>query len=492
MKSCFNCGQILSDEANICFKCGTVQKQERKAKKEIVDGEIHICPDCGKPIKSLYTTVCECGYELRGIDGSQKISAFLEELRRKPTVDSKVQFIRNFIVPNTKEDIFEFASQASRNIKNYDRNGDDTFDQDEISLVNAWRLLLEQCRNRATKLFKDTSSDYREIIDMYDEAEKLYIIARSTQKKKENRQRAHIGLKFFSKKAIITIAACSLAIIITLGLLIGVSVKKSHIDKSISNAELLVEKGDYVQAINSLIELESSYLFLSKKVQKKINNNVYDAENKYLESLVLLCTGAINQCNYDEAREILKSFNSISGKLYDDYLTEKTRLTEEILYHETGIKTIVMTVASSELIGKKCSVVKGILIDTFGFKAENIVVYSYGQNESEIDVYSITINDKSSFNVGTKFTDDVMVYIECERKIIIGKSSKEINKDDCNTIVTYLETLGFVNIKLESSTNFWYGEGKIISITINGKEKFEADEIFLSTAEIVIVYKRYK
>lgn len=137
MAYCSACGHQLTDEARFCVNCGqTVSENTSNAKRKAVyDGEIHKCPNCGD-ILDAYESVCKaCGYEQRGSKATSSVHELavrlqkIEEARlansnssglgfnRGSEIDQqKINLIRSFVIPNTKEDILEFAVLAASNV----------------------------------------------------------------------------------------------------------------------------------------------------------------------------------------------------------------------------------------------------------------------------------------------------------------------------------------------------------------------------------------
>ena len=120
-------------------KAKAAQKSAPKSNKY---GDVRKCPACGAMVESFQTKCPECGYEFTNIEANsttKKLLKALEEvdeqvssnegmvgsvLRGAASVfgaDSltarKVQIIRTFPIPNTKEDLLEMLSLSNANIR---------------------------------------------------------------------------------------------------------------------------------------------------------------------------------------------------------------------------------------------------------------------------------------------------------------------------------------------------------------------------------------
>ena len=143
MAFCMNFGKQLPDGAKFCLECGTklgdIETEQTTKRKTTYEGTVYKCPNCGD-ILDAYESVCEtCGYERRGTKATnsvQELSRKLQEIEstRPPktfvsfikhamnsnklakTDEQKIDLIKNFAVPNSKEDILEFAVLALSNI----------------------------------------------------------------------------------------------------------------------------------------------------------------------------------------------------------------------------------------------------------------------------------------------------------------------------------------------------------------------------------------
>lgn len=201
---CSNCGEKLVYGSKFCNSCGTkvgsissdnatseyaervsqVVPEDITERKNVYEGKVHKCPNCGDIIDA-YETVCEsCGYEIRGRKAASSVREFqlkLEELHAKrpqkkmksifgqvlsggqlSSADEEVvSLIKNFPIPNTKEDIMEFMILASSNIdlKVYSMNSQQykMSNPGQAEISDAWLAKFEQAYQKAKISFGSTS-----------------------------------------------------------------------------------------------------------------------------------------------------------------------------------------------------------------------------------------------------------------------------------------------------------------------------------------------
>ncbi|MBR5553121.1 MAG: zinc ribbon domain-containing protein [Clostridia bacterium] len=161
MAFCINCGQELADGAKFCANCGKAVNDSNSSeqRKTVYDGVIHKCPNCGERLDSFVTNCPACGYELRGTKATSCVNDLAQKLERSESIEQKVDLIRNFYIPNTKEDIYEFFILATSNINagGYD--------------VEAWYAKLEQAYQKA-KLSFGKAPEFEYLSQLYSKAKK--------------------------------------------------------------------------------------------------------------------------------------------------------------------------------------------------------------------------------------------------------------------------------------------------------------------------------
>lgn len=172
MSFCTNCGQNIEESAKFCSNCGaqTVGGQSDK-RKTVYEGELHKCPRCGEVLDAFTVKCPSCGYELRGTNTSSAIREFALKLENADNNKQKANIIRNFPVPNTKEDIVEFMILATSNI-------DEGLSGD---ISDAWHSKVEQIYKKANVVFKNKP----ELVDISN----LYNQALNKLKKEKNKMK---------------------------------------------------------------------------------------------------------------------------------------------------------------------------------------------------------------------------------------------------------------------------------------------------------------
>ncbi len=163
MKYCIHCGGELVDGARFCSSCGAPvgggsSKSENSTAK---------CPQCGERIDAFVAKCPACGHELRGSQTLSRVRELEDDLEGVESPKKRSELIRNFYIPNTKEDIYEFFILATSNLK---AGGSDDA---------AWRAKLEQAMQKAELIFGE-GEDLTKLRKVY--------------KKVTNEQRRHNGL----------------------------------------------------------------------------------------------------------------------------------------------------------------------------------------------------------------------------------------------------------------------------------------------------------
>lgn len=161
MPFCVNCGNKLPEGAKFCNSCGSKVNSLNTGKREnVFDGKIHKCPRCGETLNSFTPKCPTCSHELRTVDATGSIIKFYEDLNNTTSIEQKDYLIRNFPIPNTKEDIIEFMILASSNL----------FGEDNKNIFEAWIAKFDQCYQKALLLFRN-GSDFAVIQQIYNDCQ---------------------------------------------------------------------------------------------------------------------------------------------------------------------------------------------------------------------------------------------------------------------------------------------------------------------------------
>lgn len=156
------CGHALAEGAHFCGNCGVAIGEahtESEQRKSVYDGELHKCPNCAEMLNSFMSSCPSCGYELRGSKSKSRVDELATKLELAESAEQKISIIRNFYVPNTKEDIYEFVILATSNMNSYDYD------------YEAWEAKLQQAYQKATLSFGDTQ-EFHYIHQLYTQTQK--------------------------------------------------------------------------------------------------------------------------------------------------------------------------------------------------------------------------------------------------------------------------------------------------------------------------------
>ena len=191
MAFCVKCGKEIEEGAAFCGGCGAavgaVEQKEDGKRKVSFEGEVHKCPNCGEILKGFESVCSACGFEIRGIKTSETVAEFAEKLQKadamkggsawiahqafgegtlSPVDEQKISIIKNFPIPNTKEDIREFMILAATNLD--PALYETTSKVSKKALTAAWRMKMEQAYQKAKMSF-GSSSDFNGVQKIYNE-----------------------------------------------------------------------------------------------------------------------------------------------------------------------------------------------------------------------------------------------------------------------------------------------------------------------------------
>lgn len=186
MSVCPQCGNECGAQDRFCPHCGF----SRDSSYGLHDagrcatawqGTTYKCPRCGEVLGSFTGFCPACGYELRNVESSssvQELAQAISRIHRHSGVlkgllckyDEEISLIRNFPIPNTKEDVIEFAFLASSNInpEAFNPLKKNEIPKGERELSKAWTAKLEQAYQKASIVFGD-DADFERVKSLYDE-----------------------------------------------------------------------------------------------------------------------------------------------------------------------------------------------------------------------------------------------------------------------------------------------------------------------------------
>jgi hypothetical protein len=170
-------------------------------------GDIKKCPSCGAPVESFNTKCAECGHEFRGIEASKTISTLFEKLdsieKERDTIKlgglagllggldeaskhmqideiitrKKAALIRNFPIPNTREELLELLHFIHPKINNK-ASSDNNF--------NDWKARFNEIIGRAKFAYKNDKSMLAEL-QLYENTAKGSIFSYFNQMDKKKK-----------------------------------------------------------------------------------------------------------------------------------------------------------------------------------------------------------------------------------------------------------------------------------------------------------------
>lgn len=239
MAFCTNCGEKLIDGAKFCYECGNpsgrVVSANNLQRQQEYSGKIVKCPKCGEGLNSFEPVCPICGYELRGSKATDSVKEFEYRFERASSIDKKIDLIKTFTIPNTKEDILEFMILATSNMDSntYDLSKEKTTD---IRLSNAWMSKFEQSFEKSKILFKDTSD--------FDE---LYTIYIHKKKKTNSAKKAWKFSEFFNKNKqwLLCVGGFVGIMLFISSWALPHTIKDYQLDKLSNQVEKCITNGDY-------------------------------------------------------------------------------------------------------------------------------------------------------------------------------------------------------------------------------------------------------
>ena len=357
MVYCSKCGKQLIESAKYCYECGakiiTSETEKNTSRKVGYEREIHKCPSYGDILDS-FVYICKFfGYELRRVKGCDSIKKFKESFEKIDSVDKKIDLIKTYFIPNTKEDIREFMILALSNIDPEAYNSSEEITK-EIRLSDAWISKFDEAYQKAKIVFDDIS----EVKEFYEE----YI---EKKKKIEYKKREGVILKFISKNIewLLIVGMFVIPLIFFSFSSISHRIKVFKLEALVEEVEECIGAGDYDAArLKSNQILYDSDLYSESKekwynIREGLLENIYEnqaiAEGK-------ICVKSTNEDfvgkNYLSVVEQLeqKGFTNIKEvkikDLVTDWLTDNGEVEEVIIEGKTDFTETSNYSADVEII----------------------------------------------------------------------------------------------------------------------------------------------
>lgn len=192
---CGNCGKRIEAAAAPCepvFSQAPTGESESLTKETKPKSSITRCPACGEIVDKNAVICPSCGFGIRDVaDGSiallsQKLDLIESKRPQKrkkdendtisATDERKISLIRSWPIPNSKDDLIEFAAMASGNCIAPPKLGIDRIAAED-ALAEAWRSKFDQTYAKAEHLFGD-SDEFALLIDLKAEIQRKTVVSR--------------------------------------------------------------------------------------------------------------------------------------------------------------------------------------------------------------------------------------------------------------------------------------------------------------------------
>lgn len=181
---------VDQDELEVVLDGKLFAIQKNSQSNSVKYGDVKKCPSCNAPINSFSSVCSDCGYEFRNIGANNSVKSLSEKLEkvvseceiksyehmvgrgygdeetaRRDDIAAKQKFvIKNFPVPNTREDILELLYFIQPKIEIGFRADKNVFD---------WRSKYREIANRAKSSFRSDKKMLDEINQLQTDLNKI-------------------------------------------------------------------------------------------------------------------------------------------------------------------------------------------------------------------------------------------------------------------------------------------------------------------------------
>lgn len=530
---CTKCGAKMDQDDLFCQSCGA--KSKRK-KTQVSNKEVELeedneedtqkssktkeeasykCPNCGSSLES-YTSNCPyCHTEIRNVKSSEAMEKFskgLEKIRSKemPKYDGKesllkrtigvdlskdvkareefednfknrmneeiADYINNYPVPNSKEDLVEFMILVTSNVNSKNDNPD--------VIKKAWESKMEQVYKKS-KITLKNQSDIKIIDDLYN------------SKKKELKSNK------VDKCFYISCGICLyIALVITIGsLMFGLS----FVFFSLGVMTIL-----YYWINGDGTKLFKTSIILTKKMVKVMSIIFFGIALLFaIGGVIKLNTHSEEYNNYynntEEKHNVDVEIDFEGNLLFNRYDVKLNIYDYEVNIPHGENKTFDLKLPN----GKHRLVFTGdgmVEYVDLNVKGDTRVKYKISCHSDEIKVSLLEIeyfddsnnddgnNDDNDNNNNDSSDEPKLDDVETEekeetKKIILSKSSSDFIGKNYKDVENDLKSIGFKNIKTseKETTEKNNTNDSVALITIGGKT-FDANSEFDENSEVNIVY----
>ena len=210
MAYCIKCGRQLEPDSRFCRICGAAvvsAPYKSSSSNTVKEGMVHVCPSCNATVNAFVTKCPYCDHEFRDskpTDSISNLSGIIQGINASTTSLSdtfefmlgmsanhkKIDAVRSCPIPNTREDIIEFAMMANANI-DVDLYAQQVSTRTQIS--DAWLDKLNQAYQKAKLMLGNDHA-----VEMIGEMYKQKSDAVAKNKKKRNNSLVLAILVFIS------------------------------------------------------------------------------------------------------------------------------------------------------------------------------------------------------------------------------------------------------------------------------------------------------
>ena len=181
---------VAQDELEIVLESKLFSIHKNSQNNSVKFGEMKQCPSCNAPVNSFSSVCSDCGYEFRNIGANHSVKSLSEKLEkvvaeceiksyehmvgrgygdeesaRRDDIAAKQKFvIKNFPVPNTREDILELLYFIQPKIEIGFRADKNVFD---------WRNKYREIANRGKSSFQSDKKMLDEINQLQTDLNKI-------------------------------------------------------------------------------------------------------------------------------------------------------------------------------------------------------------------------------------------------------------------------------------------------------------------------------